>query len=447
MMRTEIAPWQRPGVDATRQQSVLRQLPTRVKERLDKPVTEAATLAFLTARASAFRIGAVAVPATLDRGAVIDVGADVAGESRFASGIDLDKSAALVASIKQGTGGDRATAHVSAVLSSHLIPATGGTQYRDTLFVSVVQKDMSRVALWRVENGTYKRLYDSAVAGVQAKTLSAVPVQSIGALPSSAVLSGSIATPVGDAYSAYDQTPKKGFGEACVSPSDCASNSCAPTPPTGTTSSWPGSGPTSSSGASLNIPGKCVPTAGTGETGDFCTHQSQCKSQTCTGSKCAAVSTPKKALGQPCAGGADCLSDRCDSSKCVPGDGTGNLGDFCTKAAQCRSATCTGSKCTTPPPTQYDAYGSWLCDHWCSSGACIGCCTVWSGAAVTAIMYGAVACHSAASIFFFLHIGCAIAEAIQFASVTWAASMCSSNCAQPYTSVSQTNPNSCALTK
>lgn len=97
--------------------------------------------------------------------------------------------------------------------------------------------------------------------------------------------------------------------------------------------------PGCSSGACDTAKKKCVPVNGTGNTGEFCTASSHCKSSSCKSGACES----KAALGQYCGDGRACGSGRCDNfneRKCIPNDGTGDKGDYCTHNNQCKSKNC-----------------------------------------------------------------------------------------------------------
>jgi hypothetical protein len=87
-------------------------------------------------------------------------------------------------------------------------------------------------------------------------------------------------------------------------------------------------------------PRRCIPNDGTGNVGDYCTHTNQCANKNCgvgTNWQCDAPA----ALGQPCQWNEGCSSGRCDFApgnprNCIPNDGWGNPGDYCTHNNQCR---------------------------------------------------------------------------------------------------------------
>ncbi len=82
---------------------------------------------------------------------------------------------------------------------------------------------------------------------------------------------------------------------------------------------------------------RCIPNDGTGNTNNYCTHDNQCRYKTCRSNKCVEA----KALGVSCSSGTDCRSGRCDRGagnprKCIPNDGKGSSGNYCTHNNQCR---------------------------------------------------------------------------------------------------------------
>jgi hypothetical protein len=551
------------GTPASVRSAILQQLPAPMRVRIDKPVADRATATFLTARARSFRVGSLAVPLAIDTSTIIDVGAESAGESRFISAIDLGQSPELVASIKRGTGSDSATAHVTAVLASQVIPVKGSPKYRDTLFVAVMQKDLKRVQLWRVENGAYKRVVEGGPSSHKPSTLANLHAPTVGSVVSNTNISvAAITVAPGNAFSFIKQElgavceadqgcisdhcsvsaligapvpstttqigggsvyvgqgtstppprrcvpaagtgelngfcqqndqcksqfcsesqicapPKKAFGATCTEGSECKSNTCSGgkcVPADGsekageycTASSQCKAGwcyiavpPSSATGG----PGYCMPADGTGKPGEPCLTATQCTSKNCVKNKCDA---PKKAPGQPCTSSADCASGVCSTpfvppsttvsqtqsppppSMCVPADGTGNLGDYCTSPGQCVSQTCTSQKCVQRPLTMYDAYGtSFFCSqYYCSPEPCQTCCAGWTTGEMNLLAAGAIACHSAASIWPWAHVYCLIVEAQAFASIEYLGSSCQSGCSNWYPRTAQNNPNSCPLTR
>ena len=120
------------------------------------------------------------------------------------------------------------------------------------------------------------------------------------------------------------------LGDACIDNGRCDSTFCD----TGT-----GSGGTN----------RCVPQAGTGTTGQYCSQNAHCQSKRCSAQKCASA----VGLGEPCPGGnSQCTTGYCDSgsgsggtNKCVPKAGTGAVGQYCSQNAHCASQICSGGKC------------------------------------------------------------------------------------------------------
>lgn len=326
--------------------------------------------------------------------------------------------------------------------------------------MSVVQKDQKRVALWRVENGVYKRLFEGTPSSASS-TLAAVHAPSVGALTSTAMMSTATLTPSGDAFSGAEPPPKQSLGTVCHYDSECVSGHCMVAdgtlaPPGGSLGGAPGGslggGSSGTGGSSLPTQTrKCVPADGTGETGDFCTQRSQCKSQDCSGTapskKCAAVSTPKKNNASSCTAPTECLSNTCTGGKCVPAAGTGPLGEYCNAPTQCASQTCTSNKCTTPPPTLYDAYGNTMCQRYCAVGTCDLCCIGWTTAETNLLVQGAMMCHAAASIWIWAQIACAIGEVSAFMAITTTSAWCVGSCSYAYPQPASANPMSCTLTK
>jgi hypothetical protein len=95
---------------------------------------------------------------------------------------------------------------------------------------------------------------------------------------------------------------------------------------------------------------KCVPQAGQGTKGQYCTNHNQCAANQCISSACLA----KSSLGGPCAGGGNkqCASGYCDAgsgsgntNKCVPKNGSGTTGDYCSKPSHCATNLCENKKC------------------------------------------------------------------------------------------------------
>jgi microsomal dipeptidase-like Zn-dependent dipeptidase len=147
-------------------------------------------------------------------------------------------------------------------------------------------------------------------------------------------------------------------GDYCTQNANCKSNwcsggACAPQKELG--ESCPGGNAQCKSGycdAGMGSGGtnKCVPAAGTGNTGDYCSNNGHCKSSWCSGNKCAS----KKELGESCPGGnGQCKSGYCDAgmgsggtNKCVPAGGTGKTGDYCSQNGHCKPGhSCVGNKC------------------------------------------------------------------------------------------------------
>jgi hypothetical protein len=95
---------------------------------------------------------------------------------------------------------------------------------------------------------------------------------------------------------------------------------------------------------------KCVPPAGEGKTGDYCSQNAHCRQKICMRNKCEG----KADLGESCPNGnTQCSSGFCDAgggsggtNKCVPAAGTGKPGDYCSQNGHCKPGkSCTGHKC------------------------------------------------------------------------------------------------------
>lgn len=93
-----------------------------------------------------------------------------------------------------------------------------------------------------------------------------------------------------------------------------------------------------------NDPYKCIPNDGTGQVGNYCTHNNHCASKLCVRDHCIAGGATQ--LGQSCSTNTQCISGRCDAApghprRCIPNDGTGRSGDYCTHNNHCLG----GSRC------------------------------------------------------------------------------------------------------
>lgn len=143
------------------------------------------------------------------------------------------------------------------------------------------------------------------------------------------------------------------LGNYCTNNGQCANKSCVAfkcgaTPGNVALGGWCASNSGCKSGrcdfANGGAGQKCIPNDNTGNAGDYCSHNNHCKSKSCTQNKCKNAS--KEKLGAPCGGNADCLSGACDtqysfsSKTCVPAGGTGNTKDYCTSPSQCKSGAC-----------------------------------------------------------------------------------------------------------
>jgi hypothetical protein len=127
------------------------------------------------------------------------------------------------------------------------------------------------------------------------------------------------------------------LGEPCAGNTFCASGYC---------DQGVGSGGTQ----------KCVPPAGTGKTGQYCSQEAHCESKLCLSSKCQSRREP----GGECRYNESCMSGHCETKtmtgigavdqgiaqganlmwKCIPRAGTGTGGQYCSKHGQCRSDWC-----------------------------------------------------------------------------------------------------------
>src|SRR5262249_32327173 len=114
---------------------------------------------------------------------------------------------------------------------------------------------------------------------------------------------------------------------------------------------------------------RCIPNDGTGNIGDFCTHPHQCANGNCVGG----VGAAPVALAATCHGNSECQSGRCDagfgtmnSSTCIPNDGTGRAGDYCNHPHQCTSGSCVASHCTAQLASGHMCQGN----SDCLSGRC-----------------------------------------------------------------------------
>lgn len=133
---------------------------------------------------------------------------------------------------------------------------------------------------------------------------------------------------------------------------------------------------------------KCIPNDNTGHVGDYCSHNHQCKSKSCTQNKCKAPS--KEKLGASCGANSDCLSGVCDTTygssrrTCIPANGTGKNKDYCTSAEQCQSGSCVkvvpscvlkaGAPCATHCGPKLKVGQGCLWNTECASGVC----STWS---------------------------------------------------------------------
>jgi hypothetical protein len=121
----------------------------------------------------------------------------------------------------------------------------------------------------------------------------------------------------------------KSLGSSCTNNSDCQSNRC--------------------DFANGTYGQKCIPNDGTGQVGDYCSHNNHCRpgvmciNKSCGGSQ--------KKLGESCSSNQDCRSNRCDGAagnphNCIPNDGQGQTGDYCTHSNHCRPGVlCRASQC------------------------------------------------------------------------------------------------------
>ncbi|KAN0063896.1 Chitinase 4 [Thecaphora frezii] len=112
---------------------------------------------------------------------------------------------------------------------------------------------------------------------------------------------------------------RKDYGGTCTLDETCRSNRCSP--------------------AKL----RCIPTAGQGYVGAFCTNNSQCVYGLCTANACESKRLP----GLDCTDDVNCLSNRCGpvSRKCIPQAGTGWSGSYCTNDSQCTRSGCVNNAC------------------------------------------------------------------------------------------------------
>jgi hypothetical protein len=101
--------------------------------------------------------------------------------------------------------------------------------------------------------------------------------------------------------------------------------------------------------------GRCVPNDGTGDPGDFCSHNNQCL----PGDFCRIGSgqnygacAERGPLGAACTNNVQCTSGACDTSaqRCVPINNTGSTGNFCTQDAHCASNDCLSNVCRSFAP-------------------------------------------------------------------------------------------------
>ena len=152
-----------------------------------------------------------------------------------------------------------------------------------------------------------------------------------------------------------DTHPSIKLGESCKSNQDCLSGYC-------------------DAGLGSGNSNRCVPAAGTGKGGDYCSQNAHCATKKCVAKKC----TAQKGLGEPCPGGnAQCLSGWCDSgmgsggtNRCVPAAGTGKTGDYCSQNAHCATKACVAKKCSAKKGLGQPCPGgnAQCLSGWCDSG-------------------------------------------------------------------------------
>ena len=122
------------------------------------------------------------------------------------------------------------------------------------------------------------------------------------------------------------------LGQACETNAGCLSGRC-------------------DSGWNTTNTERCIPNDGTGRVGDFCTHNNHCQNTNCVGNQCRAP----VGLGESCETNAGCSSGRCDSGsnttnteRCIPNDGTGQIGNYCTHNNHCQNTNCVDDQCRAP---------------------------------------------------------------------------------------------------
>lgn len=156
-----------------------------------------------------------------------------------------------------------------------------------------------------------------------------------------------------------------GLGDPCTDNDSCASHYCD----TGL-----GSGETK----------KCVPPAGTGKTGDYCSQEAHCKTRLCIATQCEATREP----GGECRYNESCKSGHCETEsftgsgalnqginqafdrwfKCIPKAASGTAGQYCSNSNQCKSNYCSSAnECAPFAETGQPCPGG---DAHCTSGFC-----------------------------------------------------------------------------
>ncbi|PWZ02111.1 hypothetical protein BCV70DRAFT_57209 [Testicularia cyperi] len=128
-------------------------------------------------------------------------------------------------------------------------------------------------------------------------------------------------------------------GSGCKTGADCASGKCSPST------------------------GKCIPKAGEGSNGSFCTVDSQCKSGSyCYRGECRVT----KNAGSSCYKDSGCVSNNCVNGKCINKASVPRNG-ACTKTEQCKGTSfCSNGKCDTKKGNGSYCYK----DIGCTSGLC-----------------------------------------------------------------------------
>jgi hypothetical protein len=92
----------------------------------------------------------------------------------------------------------------------------------------------------------------------------------------------------------------------------------------------------------------CVPRSGTGATGSYCTNNRHCRSGVCTARKCGGKKQLGARCGNngECASGfCDRGMGSGNTGKCVPRAGTGRVGDYCSNNRHCKR----GLRCPVTP--------------------------------------------------------------------------------------------------